>query len=184
MKPPVEGKRTQVSLRVPPALKRRIDAEAFRQGRAVADEVEARLEASFARQDLLTETMGLAYGEQVAALLQVIGEALNLLSSAPLLEASAHRDGSPMSRANWLRDPDVYAHAKTTIITIVETLEPPDPDAAAGFPPPPEKFLRVSAHTAAYFLHLVAVSDEPRWAALRDRLGGLTPALSSKGTDK
>ena len=191
MKPPVEGKRTPVGLRIPAGLKRRIDTEAFRQGRAVADEVEARLEASFIRQDLLTETMALTFGEQTAALLQLIGYTMELMSAARALGGYSPGppvpfpdDGWPgpkMTKSNWLDDRDYYDAARGAIGEILDALKPPhwlhdEDDMRQSENPGPEGFGRA---TGRHFIELLADTDTPRWRAIRAGLGEL--ASRAKG---
>ena len=52
-----EGERVALSLRMTPALKRRLDAAAERGGRSQSQEAEFRLERSFDRQGLLEEVL-------------------------------------------------------------------------------------------------------------------------------
>ncbi len=71
-KAPVEGARTSLGLRVTAQLKRRLDQAAAHSGRSQSQEAEFRLEQSFDRQDLFTDALTLAFGDQAARLLREI----------------------------------------------------------------------------------------------------------------
>jgi hypothetical protein len=73
-KPGKSGERVPLGLRVTAKLKSQLD-EAFKtSGRSQSQEAEFRLERSFDRQDLLTEVLSLAFGDNDAELLLAIAK--------------------------------------------------------------------------------------------------------------
>jgi len=75
MRKPVEGARYSLGLKVTGATKKRIDNEARRTGRTQSQEVETRIEWTFRQQDLLPGVLELAYGRQLANLVQQVASA-------------------------------------------------------------------------------------------------------------
>ena len=73
---PKEGERVALSLRMTPALKRKLDSSAEAGGRSQSQEAEFSLERSFDRTDLLSEVMTLAYGKELAGVVMMIGEVM------------------------------------------------------------------------------------------------------------
>jgi hypothetical protein len=70
---PKQGERVALSLRMTPDLKRKLDAAAEAGGRSQSQEAEFRLERSFEREALLSEVLTLAYSEEVAGILIMLG---------------------------------------------------------------------------------------------------------------
>lgn len=105
---PKDGERVALSLRMTPALKRRLDAAAERGGRSLSQEAEVRLERSFDREDLLSEGLTLAFGDRLAGLLIMLGMAMaGAAAVAPPDQGRRrlfHDDW-------WASDPDCYETA-------------------------------------------------------------------------
>lgn len=98
---PRPGERVQLSFRVTPEVKRLLDAAAEASGRSQSQEAEYRLQASFDRQDLLTEVLTLAYGEEIAATLVGIGNGMSARRLGPAAQA---RDCGPVRCAGSQHD--------------------------------------------------------------------------------
>src|SRR5690349_1680838 len=75
---PEAGERFQVSFRVTPELKQRLDRARKHSGRSQSQEAEHRLEMSFQTADLLSDALALAYGPKLAGLLVLIGDAMQV----------------------------------------------------------------------------------------------------------
>jgi hypothetical protein len=89
-----EGERVALSLRMTPALKRRLDAMAERGGRSQSQQAEFMLERSFERHGLLAEALSLSYGSRTAGFLMMLGRLMQLAASTegPLGPGALHYD--------------------------------------------------------------------------------------------
>ena len=68
--------RVALSLRVAPEIHARLIAAAQETGRSLTNEIEIRLSRTFERQSLAEEAMQLLFGEGLAGLLLIIGQAM------------------------------------------------------------------------------------------------------------
>jgi hypothetical protein len=114
---PKDGERVALSLRMTPALKRRLDAAAEKGGRSLSQEAEFRLERSFERETLLSETLTVAFGRRLAGLLLAIG--LTIRGVANLTQGRRH-----LLRDDWTEDDGVYSDAVIAIETLLFALRP------------------------------------------------------------
>jgi hypothetical protein len=187
VKPPVKGKRNQVGLSLTSQMKARLDHEAFRNGVPVAAEVEARLRDSFTRQDLLTEVMALAFGEQTAALLQLIGYALQPISASCQAVVDVGPDeGHPASREavlisshNWLCLRSSYDEARAAITTLLDALSPPPSDVDDLYVDLRPWAPGLGKAMGARALEHLVETDTPRWRAIRAGLDQLARSAGS-----
>lgn len=94
------GDRVPLSLRVTPAVKRSLDEIVKKTGRSQSQEAELRLERSFDRENLLIESLELAYGGPIAGLLVWIGEAM---------QGAAMREGYKRAKGHVPRGEEILA---------------------------------------------------------------------------
>jgi hypothetical protein len=71
------GERFQLGVRVTPKVKKLLDTAVEENGRSLNQETELRIERSFERQALLSEVLALAFGEELAGLLLMLGIAMH-----------------------------------------------------------------------------------------------------------
>lgn len=105
-KPEAEVKREQMSFRVTPARRDQLVAAAEATGRSIAQEVELRLEQSFAREK--------EAGSRSAA----------ILSDFTRLSASAIE---AQTGASWLEDPDTFLQVRRAVLSFMRTFQPSTP---------------------------------------------------------
>jgi predicted transcriptional regulator len=124
-KAPAEGERVQLSFRVTPDLKRRLDEVADQLGRSQSQEAELRLERSFERQDLLTEALSLRYGKEAAGILIMLAEAMEAAGEARMSERKAilYEIGRLASRP-WPDDPSALRQGLVAGIVTLALLLP------------------------------------------------------------
>ncbi len=121
-KHPTEGKRIPLGLRVTAQIKQRLDDAAAKNGRSQSQEAELRLERSFERQDLLPETLALAFGQEAGGLLMAAGMVMTTVGS------DAGRDLSRKTRTeprNWIDDPYAFDQALRAMIDMLDRARPP-----------------------------------------------------------
>jgi hypothetical protein len=154
-----EGKRHALGIRTTAALKAQIEAAAQLSGRSLAQEIEYRLERSFA--DDLQDSL---LGRQAAAFLRLIDRSLRHAPGACGLSATD----------DWLNNPDAYDIAVRELGHVAEPLRPPGQ---------PRSETARYAETQAQRT-LLALGDESpnepwsRWAAaMRSDLG---PAMAAR----
>jgi predicted DNA-binding protein len=114
------GERVPMSFRVTPELKERMDRAASASGRSVAQEIELRLENSFRDQeDVIRAALVLAYGPQLAALSQLIGDAArNTITVSNFFF-------SDESQTHWIDHPYTFEQVRAGIATLLDGLRPP-----------------------------------------------------------
>lgn len=144
-KPPEQGKRASLGLKVTGDIKSRLDAAARRNGRTQSQEAEARLEASFNNQDLLPQILDLAYGRQTAGLLMLLGRCIKDASGHAAFAATFSLDAVQA----WMSQPWAYQQTDNAIRFVLAALRPP------GDPEPP----RTNASLAAISEGLRASAD-------------------------
>jgi hypothetical protein len=137
-----EGPGDYVGFRAPRELKERLETTAATSGRSLSTEAQIRLEKSFEKQDLLSDSLELAYGARLAGIVLLVG---NLMKQTGLLGGFASI-GSAEARDKWLDDPYAYDQALKAALIILEAFRPPgDPnllqkngkDAGEEIPPAP-----------------------------------------------
>ena len=124
--PPEPGKRSNLTTLVSAGLKSKLLAAADAQGRTQSQEAEARLEASFKTESLLPEILALRYGEDLASLLLLVGEAARCtavaLKGVDLVEDGEWPD--PNTPGFWLKDPALFAEVQRAIVTTLAKIAP------------------------------------------------------------
>jgi hypothetical protein len=123
---PKDGERVALSLRMTPALKRRLDAAAEKGGRSLSQEAEVRLERSFDHQDLLSEVLTIAYGKELAGVLKFLGD--TMLFADSYYQAESNRDRPPIPGASykgaWAPSPDGYDQCVQAALAVLEAMRP------------------------------------------------------------
>lgn len=175
------GERVMLGLRVTPEMKGRLDEAAQHSGRSQSQEAELRLERSFDREDLLSETLTLAYGPRLAGILLLLGAALQetgrvaaVLATPKPAAPSKIRGVSPSGQDDvafellydttklWLDDPFAYDQAMSAAIAVLEAARP------AGDPKPPAG--SVAAVNSAQGLTWSTISANAILHALKGRI--------------
>ncbi|MCA0301142.1 MAG: hypothetical protein LCH95_01950 [Proteobacteria bacterium] len=162
-KPPKPDRKANLSFKTTPILKRRIDAEAVRHARTIAQECEHRLELSFHRQDLLTETMTMAFGRQSAAILQFLGYGMRRLSGF------GREDGLSKDDTSWLENPIAFAGVEFLFMDVLSLFAPVHEET-------PEINMGKAEHRAygvqacLETFRLLEHSEDERWKQLRQTL--------------
>jgi len=125
----IPGTRVSLGLKVTPAIKDRLDQSAMASGRTQSQEAELRLERSFGREDLLPETLALAYGHEAGGLLFAAGMVMTKVGVTAAHELSIRSRSGPR---NWLDDPYSYDQAGRALVDFVDRARPPgDPTTIA-----------------------------------------------------
>ncbi len=110
------GDRVQLGLRVTPSLKQQIDRYAFDNGRSVSQECEHRLEVAFQFENLLPDTLRLAYGAQLAAILQMMGNAMK--------ETLKYAAKGSMDDRTWAESPYVFDQVRSAVAEVLTACQP------------------------------------------------------------
>lgn len=120
---PEPGERVPLSVRVTPEMKLHIAAAALRSGRSQSQEIEYRLERSLERESLLPDVLTLAYGEQLAGVLLLIGDAMERAGevSAGMVD---HSLGYEWADRDWMQYPEEYDQAVQAAVAILEAARP------------------------------------------------------------
>jgi hypothetical protein len=166
---------------VTPDLKRKLDESAQRSGRSQSQEAELRIEQSFRDERQAQHFSDLYFGRELAALLEVIGRAMQDAGAHAAAQSAGQRGGS----ANWLENPYGFGTATRAAMKVLDALRPPGPVET-----PPDRTKaesRLGDAIASGLLSDIAhehVEDDfmEEWArGLRGRLGRLRERL--KGFD-
>jgi hypothetical protein len=127
---PQAGERVQLSLRVTPQMKRRLDTAADQSGRSQSQEVEFRLERSFEREEMLSEVLTVAYGEQTAAILMTLGMVIEDTKFLAQHSSLHTRDGHAVLKAEQVNESDLPSYTLDqgikAAMEILEEMLPPD----------------------------------------------------------
>jgi hypothetical protein len=131
----VEGEKSTLSIRVSAELKAWLNAEAKSSGRSLSQEAELHLERAQRDQALreqrwLPELLELAYGEQTAAVVMLLGPVIreialmagirDALAGNEVNETAIDRPGS-----RWLDDPTTFAEVERAFQSVFDALRPP-----------------------------------------------------------
>jgi hypothetical protein len=119
---PEPGERVQLSFRVTPELKRRLDAAATESGRSQSQEAEFRLERSFDRQDLLPQVMSLNYGKELAGVLMLLGTVMIWADAFHRVDNKEPR--GPSHKWAWAPDADAYDQSVQGAVAVLEAMRP------------------------------------------------------------
>lgn len=139
-KQPQPGRKVSLGLKVTPDVKLRLEHSAGWSGRNQSQEAEYRLERSLDIVRLFPEVVTLKYGEQAAAILSALGEAIWYLRlNIPLALALAGKSSMRMQN-EWLNDPVVY-DAMCDAATMILGHFHPDPKKRRKISPVPRETL-------------------------------------------
>ena len=127
-KQPKAGERMSLGLKVTADIKQRIDEAARNSGRTQSQEAELRLEHSFRQEDLLSETLALAYDPRLAGLLMMMGRAMHDAGHTAGFLSTFRAQGA----YNWTEDSYAFDQAVQAAMRILEAAKP------AGSPTIPE----------------------------------------------
>jgi hypothetical protein len=111
------------TFRVRGQLDDQLSAAAEKSGRSVSEEIEFRLERTFAGEHSLFELLDLAYGQENVALVMTIAELIRSIgSNAPQLALA--RSKHEQQGANWIDDPFLFDQVVKSINEMLESLRP------------------------------------------------------------
>jgi hypothetical protein len=119
-KPPTEGKRSMLGLRVIPEVKDLLDNAAQRNSRTQSQEAELRIELSFRAEQQLAQGLELVYGRQLGGLLTLIGHALREAGRSAGFSATNTLDGAE----NWMLNAYAFDQAVEAANAILEAARP------------------------------------------------------------
>ncbi len=126
-KPPKRvDRRKTTSTRITPELRAKLDAAAEQSERSLAQEVEIRLERSFAEEKSQAEISD----EAVRGVYTSFGK-LETFLVARLL-ADAIQTIEAVTGKNWMDDPGAHKHTQEACKTILDTFRPPDGKGPIG----------------------------------------------------
>jgi hypothetical protein len=106
-----------LTLLVRPQIKNQVDGAAKENGVTQAQEGERRIENSFRDENVLDGALDLAFGDDVAALLLLLGKTVRVAADATGFFA-------PAGRGRWLEDPYTFDHVVRAVAEVLETLRP------------------------------------------------------------
>jgi hypothetical protein len=131
---PKEREKATLGIRASAMLKRRLDDAAKVSARSLSQEAEIRLEASFSKEDLLSQVVALAYGRQLAGLLLMLGRVMRGVGERCALDATHSFDAVD----RWLEVPYAANQAISAATRVLEGYRPPErrefPKEIAGAP--------------------------------------------------
>jgi TraY domain len=110
-----------VGFRAPRELKEKLKQAAASSGRSLSTEAQFRLEKSFHPEELLAETLELAFGPGLAGLLTLAGRVMREAGSSKMYQKQ--RDGG-VSGGSWPMDPDAYNEAVRAAHAVLEEWRP------------------------------------------------------------
>lgn len=156
--------RVQIGLRLRESLRARLESAAKRSDISINEEIVDRLDRSFDRQDLLVDSMVLAYGKELAGLLMLMGRAMSNAGSAARLATSESRGDAP-----WTNIFFAYQQAAMAALHCLDAMAP-EKDAT----PPSSKIIELmqldqcGVRSAAMLTNAIkgkAPPDLRKWAA-------------------
>ena len=124
--PPGEGKRTPLNMRTTRELRERLEREAADSGRSLAQEIEFRLERSFAEEKSQAEISD----EAVGGFYTSFGK-LETFLVARLLANAIHTIEAVTGK-NWMDDPEAHRQTQEACKTILDAFRPPDGKGPIG----------------------------------------------------
>jgi hypothetical protein len=136
---PAERKSRNLTFRSRGALRQKLEDATRKSGRSVSEEIERRLEYSFRDEDVLASAADLAYGREIAALVDILGRVLDSIDIHATLAGPPKR---------LLHSPFWFDQATAAVCAILDRFRPSSEidEAPKGF----EK--KVGAMVAQAFL--------------------------------
>lgn len=113
--------RVQIGLRLRESLRARLEAAAKRSDISINEEIVDRLDRSFDRQDLLVDSMVLAYGKDLAGLLMLMGKAMRDAGTSASLATTTGLVGD-----SWTRHRFAYQQAAIAALYCLDAMAPED----------------------------------------------------------
>jgi TraY domain len=129
---PRPGERVSLGLRVTPECKARLDAVARASGRSQSQEAELRIESSFRDQKILVEALDMAFGSQVARVLQRLGQIM--ISIAPLTVGTSRTPDVGAHFGQWMNNAWARQKMIDAAIAYLSKLRPNADELAAATP--------------------------------------------------
>jgi TraY domain len=117
---PKPGERVSLGLRVTPRLKTALDQAAKESGRSQSQEAEFRIEQSFRDEDHFIESLGLAYGMELAALLLLLGDLMRYVG----IPAAVLSSGNPEEMRSWWNNPYAFSKAAAAAKRVLDRASP------------------------------------------------------------
>src|SRR5262249_49795121 len=158
------GERVQLSFRITPELKRRLDETADASGRSQSQEAEFRLERSFARADLLVNALYLRYSREAAGIILAVSEVMNIVSATSMglgrrIEARTSDNAFDFAEQRWAAFPASLEAALVAGIAVLAMLRPEEAELVTP------QHRRLAIETGAGFLQALvkAHKDEPAY---------------------
>lgn len=120
--PPESGKRHPIGIRTTKELHDRVESAAKRSGRSIAQEIEFRLERSFAVDEEARTALDVAYGRRLAGLLMLIGRTMRQVGSTTRRLSTGHQDNLP--GRSWFSDPWAFNEAVQAANRLIDGYRP------------------------------------------------------------
>jgi hypothetical protein len=118
-----------LGLRVTPDLKRALDDAAERSGRSQSQEAEFRIERSFAEERSMIEALELAYGSELAFMVQAVAEAMKEAGRSVGFMETRTLEGS----RKWWDHPYAFSQAAQAAVAVLVGVKPAgDPSVPAS----------------------------------------------------
>lgn len=179
--PPEARRRANITLRVRDATKAKIEAAAGLNGRSASEEIEARVERSFEREQAGQEVLVAEFGPRLAGLIFAMGVAMrNAAATGTVAETGTYRGTRLL-----FDSPFVFDQAAQAALAVLEGLRPagtielPTPSPRTPFPDVSEVAGRLGTDAAAEVLALIGAParsrdpDQRVWAEAVRKLMGL-----------
>jgi len=168
---PTPREKSTISIRVTPALKRRLAAAATANDRSLSQETEIRIEQSFLAADHLETAMQMAHGARFAGILELLGQVMRRAG-----EAASYVSKSGQAQGDdWLDNGFAYHEAMHAAFWVLEYLQP---DASER-----PKSTRIGINYARGVMATLARRSESRLSAadwvtrMREKLGSLVDRI-------
>ncbi|MFO1087039.1 MAG: TraY domain-containing protein [Reyranellaceae bacterium] len=125
-----DGERIQLSLRVTPELKKRLDSASDFSGRSQSQEAELRLERSFERENLLYEALEIAYGRQLAGLILLAADVMQqVILAHAVIKSVPDTPARHISSDGQLEVPYVFDDSVRAMTVALQALRPNSDEA-------------------------------------------------------
>jgi hypothetical protein len=125
-KGPFQGKRATLTTRITDETRRKLEAASEDTGRSLSQEIEFRLEQSFAGERTIGELLAERFGAQGAVLLLLIGRELRARI------ARGRSDELTDIDADWMSDHGAYSHVAEGIGQVLKVLGPKEAPDYSG----------------------------------------------------
>lgn len=119
------------TFRVRPQLDEQLTLAALHSGRSVSEEIELRLEQSFAKQESMFHALDLVYGRENTAIAMVVAELAIALGTHAPLASFARGKPEPYQAGGWLKDPFLFNEFVGALNLMFEGMRP---DGKTGTP--------------------------------------------------